>query len=296
MNNCLVTKLKGVVSNDSLLKLGEVKISFTDKGTGSFSVYYDEEADLEITGASFKNEENTVLGNTMKANAGVQTKVFPTSRPCTISLFNKYAITKISSSGNGFDVDLVQFLQCKRMTSVFLNETQVHGNINGLSLMSNLTGIGLNTTNVSGDLSSLLHKTQLTYLNLGNTKVSGDISAIAGNKGLTSLIVSNTKINGDISVLSDLTELTLFSAYSNNLSGNINTLGRLTKLSEINFGGTLVTGEVKELGSAMHSNGKVSGTFQLVLNDRITYNGATNNGKRVTMTFSTSNVSYAISE
>ena len=126
--------------------------------------------------------------------------------------------------------------------------------------------------------------------------MSGDISTIAGNKGLTSLIVSNTKISGDISVLSDLTGLTLFSAYSNNLSGNINTLGRLTKLSEINFGGTLVTGEVKELGSAMHSNGKVSGTFQLVLNDRITYNGATNNGKRVTMTFSASNVSYAISE
>ena len=296
MNNCLVTKLKGVVNNDSILKLGEVKISFADKGSASFSVYYDEEADLGIEGASFKNEENTVLGNTMKASAGAQTKVFPTSRPCMISLFNKYAITKINSSGNGFDVDLAQFLQCKRMTSVLLNETQVHGNIDGLSLMSNLSEIGFNTTDVSGNLSSLSHMTQLTYLNFGNTKVSGDISVIAGNKGLKSLIVSNTNISGDVSVLSDLTELTLFSAYSNNLSGNIKTLGRLTKLSEINFGGTLVTGDVKELGSAMHSNGKVSGTFQLVLNDRITYNGATNNGKRVTMTFSTSNVSYAISE
>lgn len=296
MNNCLVTKLKGVVNNDSILKLGEVKISFADKGSGSFSVYYDEDADLEIEGASFKNEENTVLGNTMKAIAGAQTKVFPTSRPCMISLFNKYAITKINSSGNGFDVDLAQLLQCKRMTSVLLNETQVHGNINGLSLMSNLSEIGFNTTGVSGDLSSLPHTTQLTYLNLGNTKVSGDISAIAGNKGLTSLIVSNTKISGDVSVLSDLTKLTTFSAYSNKLSGNIKALGRLTKLSEINFGGTLVTGDVKELGSALHSNGKVSGTFQLVLNDRITYNSATNNGKRVTMTFSASNVSYAISE
>lgn len=296
MNNCLVTKLKGVVNNDSILKLGEVRIPFADKGAGSFSVYYDEEADLEIKGASFKNEEDTVLGNTMKANAGVQTKVFTTSRPCTISLFNKYAITKINSSGNGLSVDLAQLLQCKRMTSVLLNETQVHGNINGLSLMSNLSEIGFNTTDVSGDISSLSNTTQLTYLNLGNTKVSGDISAIAGNKGLTSLIVSNTNISGDVSVISDLTGLTTFSAYSNKLMGNINTLGRLTKLSEINFAGTLVTGDVKELGSAMHSNGKVSGTFQLVLNDRITYNGAIHNGKRVTMTFSASDVSYAISD
>ncbi len=296
MNNCLVTKLKGVVNNDSILKLGEVKINFADKGSASFSVYYDEEADLKIEGASFKNEENTVLGNTMKASAGSQTKVFPTSRPCMISLFNKYAITKINSSGNGFDVDLAQLLQCKRMTSVILNETQVHGNIDGLSLMSNLSEIGFNTTDVSGDLSSLSHTTQLTYLNFGKTKMSGDISTIAGNKGLKSLIVSNTNISGDVSVLSDLTGLATFSAYSNKLSGNINTLGRLTKLSEINFEDTLVTGDVKELGSALHSNGKVSGTFQLVLNDRITYNGATHNGKRVTMTFSASNVSYAINE
>jgi hypothetical protein len=33
MGNCLVTKLKGVVDNDSLLKMGEMEFDFADKGT-----------------------------------------------------------------------------------------------------------------------------------------------------------------------------------------------------------------------------------------------------------------------
>lgn len=200
MIQCLVTKLKGKVNDSSLLKLGEMRLSINkditpEESTRSLRVIFKKSTVLEaldgyFTDANFSNN----LGKTSNCLATVQNTFIVSNEDCTISL-NKYLLQNIRRNG-------------------YIKKMQLSFDIADLKY-SSLTSIYLPNTQVSGDIAALGNLTNLTKLDLSNTKVSGDIAALKNLTLLTSVVLSNTQVSGDIAVLPENILIVYFSKNNN---------------------------------------------------------------------------------
>lgn len=187
MNKCLVTKLAGTVNNDSLLKIGELRLSVStvdspSKNSQGLYITANQKVNLTIIGYGYFTNETLSenKGKTLAIRENTQTLFYVSNSNVSISLDNKYALTSLFSYASSMSVNSI---------------VNVNFDISHLTYSKNLTTFKLPNTQVSGDISSLANLTGLTTLELPNTQVSGNISSLANLTGLTTLNVPNIQVN-----------------------------------------------------------------------------------------------------
>lgn len=299
MNKTLVTKLAGIVENNDLLQLGEMRIFFSvdetpKKASRNVTLAFNEDVTVEVVGGYFT--DNTLTennGNTFRFSKNVQNNLIVSNSDCYIKVPNKYALTKIGVNtldGNNlvkstmfFDIEYLKY--SKGLTEFNVMSTNVYGDISNLNIdtltvfsvsSSNVYGdisvlgrnkklpkIDIQNTNLHGDISVFRGFDLLNSLNLSHTNVSGDISALSGLTGLTYLDFGYTNVSGDIAALSGLTGLTTLIMRNSNVSGDLGSLSRLTKLSALSIRETKISGDISAVNSSIPflSFNKLTGIF-----------------------------------
>ena len=232
-----ITRLKGVVNNDTLKKIGElrVKVSKMSNPTGENRVIIlNTQKPLTIT----VNGDGYITDSTLSENKGkilsipVGSSTFYVSNgDYTLSIPNKYYLTSFCSAKeqtfnrNDVQMELDDFKFCKLMTILKLNNSKVSGDIASLKDLSALASLNISNTQVSGDIASLKGLSALASLDITSTQVSGDIASLKDLSTLASLNISNTQVSGDIASLKGLSALASLNISNlNNLSGDLGKL------------------------------------------------------------------------
>lgn len=228
MNKCFITKLQGVVNNASLLKLGELRISFSNNGNPSniqsIGIGVTDPISLQILGDGYftdsKGNEN--LGKMMNfAYSANAVNIVGTN---TLSIVKKYNLTTLSISSkqtNVTDFCIDDLKASKELIKLNMNDKFVTGDIASLGDLNKLNYLSLRMSNVTGDIASLGNLTELNYLDLTNNSVSGNLNIFSKLSKLQRLYISNTNIIGNIDVLYSNSKLTEIYAANTGISGDL---------------------------------------------------------------------------
>jgi hypothetical protein len=256
--DCLITKLKGTVNDDTLMKIGEIRIVKTkatgwDTATQNFAIKFNKDVELEIVGDGYFTDKtgSSNLGKTKKITANTETGVYVSNSDFEISIPDKYALTKLKlhyQSADGW--------------SKYPETKYVKGGLSAFIYSTNLEELGLNTILNLGDISPIKNLTKLTKIDFEGSSVTGDISALQNLTALTDISLSGTQVSGDISALSGLTALTNISLYSTQVTGNLDSLANLPSGLTFDMGKNTLTGDYfKFLNEHTNSDVVCSGNF-----------------------------------
>lgn len=232
MNKCLVTKLNGYVNNDSLRKLGELRIPVVSTAASEnnlIRVKFSKDTTITILGDGYftNREDNTNKGKTMQVTANTITPCIFSTGTFDLSISDKYSLLELDNGYTTFSGDL-------------------NLSIEDLCFSVNLTNLAFYDNNsVSGDI-QYLRKLKFLNLNLGKTKVIGDISSLKDMDSLTYLNLNETNITGNLSSIANLINLKLLALHTTNIDGDISTLNRMSKLKQLSLPNT-VTGDLAKL-------------------------------------------------
>lgn len=275
MNKCLITRLNGVVNNNSLPKLGELKIKFT-KGTKSGNrnivLKFSQRTEIKISGDSAfsSGSKIRILDADQQATLG-----FSNMNEMEISFpkYNlKYLAVNITDGGTAkFDIGDLKY--SKLLETLNVSNTDVYGDISSISGLENLNGFRVKHTKIYGDLAAVSNLLKLSVIDVSEANISGDLSAISNLSELTYVYMQNSRITGNLSAISNLSKLVRFEAtgldlvadvsavtnlsnlvylYVNKLKGNINTIDNLQHLQVLNSPYAELTGDLALLPSSMY--------------------------------------------
>lgn len=225
MGKCFVTKLNGVVDNDSLLKINEIRfkiIKNESQNVPKILIGTNKETTIKIIGDGYftndKLSENR--GKTMTSVVGDNT-IYLSNNNLELSVEDKFCLTKIISS------------------------TSISIDISSLKHITNLIQLNITGSQVTGDILSLKNLTGLVWCALSRSQITGDIAAVKDMLNVEWIDTAYTNITGNINALDKLTKLKTSSF--NRLTGNILSINntKLTSLVIRNSGG--LTGDIAKL-------------------------------------------------
>lgn len=259
MEKCLVTKLKGVIDNAELLKIGEMRIkvgkapSHPNDAQG-IKVGFSTPTELEIVGDGYFTNKEMTLNNGKKITVNPQFdgQLVYVSQACVVSISNKYTLNLLYSWEKGTDpynedvvFDIADIAFSNLLESLSVCFTNVYGDIAAVKSLTNLkiidfrnslvygdianlkdldlTSVSFNGKRITGDISNLKNCTNLKALSITSSIVTGDIASLKNIKNITSLGVVSCSVSGDITAL-DLSKITnrILSVYgSDNFSGDL---------------------------------------------------------------------------
>lgn len=275
MNKCLITKLGGVVNNNSLSKLGELKIKFT-KGTKSgnrnITLMFSQKTEVKLSGDSafWSGDKTKIL------NADQQAQLeFNNMNEMEISFpkYNlKYLAINITDGGTAkFDIGDLKY--SKLLEYLNLSNTDIYGDISSISGLKNLINFRVGNTKVYGDLAAVSNLLKLTVIEVNDSRITGNLSAISNLSELSHVYMYNSRITGNLSAISNLSKLVKFDAryldlvadvsavtnlsellylYVDKLKGNINTINNLQHLRVLKSSAAELTGDLALLPSSMY--------------------------------------------
>ena len=189
MGNCLVTKLKGVVDNDNLNKLGVFR--FVIKTKNNLTT-----AQLMLN----KTNQNTVVkdekGNILATITDIQGRYnMAANSTFVVEMYDKYAFQYITIAGQSAVSEIKANLDELKYSKLESAENT------GLSIFTLYPGI-------TGHISNFIHLMTATELNLSSSSIEGSLEEITQLKpNLTGLICSE-ETTGNITELSSLVGLT----------------------------------------------------------------------------------------
>ena len=206
MNKCLVTKLNGSVSNDSILKIGEFRILVkkTEKpnqNTQYFNLHVSKASTIEIIGDGYFTDENLSTNKGKSMYVPIEGASFYVSNgDFEISLKDKYSLKRMEINRFGFkSIDDLKY--STNLNFIKSWDADISGDISAFGNLTALTLLDLTSPNISGDISAFRNLTALTSLELVSPNISGDISAFSNLTALKSLTLKNSIVTGDISKL-----------------------------------------------------------------------------------------------
>ena len=190
MGKCLITKLNGSVSNDKLLKLGEMRFYFKKEDKYSnvlnhgISLTFAENTTISVVGGNFVDKtDNSNLGTTLSFEADVNKNIFVSNENCYISV-NKYLLLNISAVDGEdktvcyFSIDDLKY--SSKINNIYSLSSQVTGDIANLKNLTALTNINLSSTQVTGDIAAFTNMSELKELrlNVPTSLVLGELSSL----------------------------------------------------------------------------------------------------------------------
>lgn len=187
MGKCLVTKLTGVVNNDSLLKLGELRLAV--KATEDLQQVF------QFNNLTYSCNVDTLAGDTeVPANTiyevhGWKNIKCKKNGEAVFSLKDKYNMISVHTDRAVNNVEgLSYLLNCAQFTIASYS-----GDLISLSDFSNspkIESLRLEG-NITGDLADLSKCTAISSLRLGGN-ITGDLATVSPKAYLVSVATSNT--------------------------------------------------------------------------------------------------------
>lgn len=290
MGNCLITTLPDSCTDTSIRKLGEFRfnvISVSGETSNSRAIEIAASDAVTVTandGGFFtasKGSASIGTSVTIPASDGITTIFYPGNGDYTLSVTNKYAITRITlgsgsighKRGNlALDLtemrymtglktfyaqfnhatrgDIANFKDSTALKEVWIDESlgETYGNISTFANFPNLTILYFyhKGGSLTGNLSALASLTKLTTLVIdcdGTGSVTGNLSSLSALTALTGLNLSNHPgITGNLTSLYNCTGLKSLRIPNTGITGDLAALKqRCTQLTTVNVTGTAVT-------------------------------------------------------
>ena len=232
MEKCLVTKIKGAVTNNDLEKFGMLSFKVnTNVSESENNSYYRILNSVNPTKAKIGSGD-ILFYNTFAATSGTSEVTLPTTNYTrfikgnsgTFDIENKYNMTALEVSSR---FNLIGGLETLKSVSglekILLHTTGDIANLQGnIATLSSLTLYNKDTNNKVYGTVSLTSASNLTSLTFTNTDVSVNIAELASNTALTSIRIPNTKCYGNITTgLGNNTSLTRMEILGSNVSGDL---------------------------------------------------------------------------
>lgn len=243
MGNCLITKLKGIVQDEKLLKIGEIRFGVHKVSSPSDNTQYckfisTRSQKINIVGGHFSDSSLTQNnGNSGNITANQQFGFLISNDDSTIILSDKYALTNITSYAID-DFDLSSIKYCKELQELVLIRAGVTGDLKDLSGLSKLTNLTLKSEFATGDISDIINL-PLTTFQLESSLITGDITILSG-KELSTIEIGGTSISGSIN---NLTFPSVVWFTSNTaITGDLGTVTFNTDGSKFNLNGNVNLG------------------------------------------------------
>lgn len=255
--DCLITKLKGAVNDDSLLKLGELR--------------------LKITSISGENSQSIRVG-TLTEGVTLSLKIIGGGHFTDLDGSENYGTTKdvttaetLYISNGNYYLSITSKYELSNLS--VLTDMDIVGGLEELKFSDKLISLSLEGSDVSGDLSLLSGFTNLYNLYLTSSQVTGNISSLSGLTKLQTLNMSELLgVEGDISVFQNMASLQTLNLYHTNVTGNISSLK--SPLNTLSINGLNLTGTIEGLVTAQRSAGRNTGSIQTYgWPSAITFNG-----------------------
>lgn len=285
---CLVTKLKGCVNDNDILKLGEMrvlkqKVDTWHPNPHGFSLTFAVDTELSIIGDGYftdlSREQNN--GKTLKITKNTPTNVFYNNSDIAISIPDKYELTQFNLCyPNGVSGDtsysgneaksilggLSALKYCKKLTSLNLNYTGVGGDIASIAILPLNSILLAGLEGVVGDIKCLENK-EFSEVNLEATSVVGDIGVLNTINGVTYISFNSVKgVYGSITDIGNSDTLTSIDINSSNIDGDISAFNEYTKLETLIVANTKVSGSINNIKAPLETlnlfNTDVTGTIE----------------------------------
>lgn len=280
MTKCLVTKLNGIVENDSLRRLGEFKARVgLHTGDTSCTVFFKPQAGKTVTVRTSVPTEIVCTGHDKVTATEFECDNYTyvnSKQEFTISITQKYNLEKLefkawpeSSQTEVLECDPFNYIP---MTDFVVVRNNTKGNIVDLDSVT----AKLNTIQVQQSFN--------IYGTFKNADLSDLTSIVATGSGLKAIDVSKcsklkvcnlawSHIETDITTIpSGVTQLNIDE--NSALTGNIGNL-KCDNITNVAINGShTITGEVNDLATARKNRG-VTTDFQVIMNNTCTFNGET---------------------
>lgn len=232
MNKCLITRLSGVVNNNSLPKLGELTIKFTNgtkSGNRDITLKFSQKTEIKISGDSAFNSgsKTTTLNADQQAQLG-----FNNMNEMEIS-FPKYNLQYLSiniTDGGTAKFDIGDLKYSKLLETINVSNTDVYGDISCILDLELLSEFRVANTKVYGDVSAISNLSKLTVIDLSNTVITGDLSAISNLSELSYAYLQGSRITGNLSAISNLSKLVRFESTGLDLVADVSAIANLNEL------------------------------------------------------------------
>ena len=194
MEKCLITKLNGVVSDNEILKIGELRVKIDSTHSPAFYNHFIARGNKVIVNKLVDDGLNAEFPNLFGVEGGYDGKLSGKGR---LSIMNKYNLTKLELNQLAFpEFDILEEIKYMKEL-VLLQSFKQHLNTEKFPYSSALTF--LNVNNIDGRLSALANKIpNVSTLYVNNSSIGGDISELGALIKLTRIDTSNTNVTGSL--------------------------------------------------------------------------------------------------
>lgn len=232
MEKCLVTKLKGVVDNDSLVRIGEIVVHIDclseDQNIIAIGGLIENDITLEAPlGVKLAVRQDKLNEGTNILSIPYQTTVFGTVGSYDVKIRGKYNIRYFSS------------------------QTADDFNIENLKYSDNITG--LSVKNIYGDISNIARWNKIETLHVLNGLI-GDVSVVNNKSTLKTLNISNSNVDGILNVAA-LNNLESFTFTNTPKVSNIN-ITDINSTVIINIQGGQIIGTIESFVKSQKEKGR----------------------------------------
>ena len=245
MTKAFITKLPASINNDALPVLGMVNIPFHKQSVPnvndrSIFVKFNDNVTAKIAGDGYFTDDSlsTNKGKTLDIPASTLTKIIVSNDDGYLQ-FNKYKIVELRNDNgdlvrlctlNSFDLDLSQ-LKYSNITTLYLDNANVTGDISALSNMTNISILYLSNTNVTGDISVFSNRTNIVRISFSNTNITGSISSLSKLTKVSYINIADSSVSGVYDDFAPLISLENVVAHGTNV--NSGTLSKLPKRLQV---------------------------------------------------------------
>lgn len=276
-NNCLVTKLKSVVLDNTLGKFDCIKIKVHATGSEDTNDYEPHWLWVKDAKGIYQNPDMIEFpeGKGFSRRGSVQDGDY------TIFIKNKYKGLVEIEMGTCLEVDPKDMKYCENVCKIdylrLINNPYIETlDINDLPI-EQLYYISFDAAKCVGSLDGVNLNSDLISFSIANSNISfNSLDFLKNCSKLVSLVCSSCKnASGNLEDLSNFTTLERIAVWSSNVgNGSIEAFKRCTKLISLNIAKTVnVTGEINNLCQGMFDNGRKSGTFSLCCSPDVTLDG-----------------------
>ena len=194
MEKCLVTKLNGVVSNNEILKIGELRVKIDSTHAPEFYNHFIATGDKVIVNRLVDDGLNAEFPNRFEFEGGYNGKLSGKGR---LSIMNKYNIKLLELNQLAFpEFDILEEIKYMKELTLLQSFNQ-HLNTEKFPYSSVLNF--LNVYNIDGMLSELANKIpNISTLYVGHSSIKGDISELGALIKLERIDTSHTNVTGSL--------------------------------------------------------------------------------------------------